>query len=153
MRSAVSPRWIRRFPKAGYVASQILILAALVWLFAEPGVSTPPQLHELGRTFTFVFVPTSLPSLVVGVLAGASRLLDGTVLALIVRLGATLLVVALGVCISFLGMLATFSLYEDPIPLGEYLGLLLGTESSLALSWLVAWGTTRLLKRRRGRSC
>jgi hypothetical protein len=53
-----------------------------------------------------------LPALVVGVLAGTSRLLDGTVLALLVRVGASLLVVALGAWISLLGMLSTFSLYE-----------------------------------------
>jgi hypothetical protein len=152
MRSAVSPRWIRSFPKVGYVASQVLILVTLVWNFAEPGVSTPPDLYGVGWTFTFVFVPTSLPSVVVGVLAGASRLLSGTVVALVVRVGAALLVVALGGCISFLGGLATFSLYEDPIPLGEYLGILAGTESSLGLSWLVASGTTRLLERRRKRT-
>jgi hypothetical protein len=51
-----------------------------------------------------------------------------------------------------LGMLSTFSLYEEPIDVGTFLGLLVGTESSLALSWLVASGTTRLLERRRGRS-
>ena len=152
MRSAVSPRWIRRFPKAGYVASQVLILAALVWLFVEPGVSAPLELWEIGWTFAFVFVLALLPSLVVGVLAGASRLLDGTVLALLVRVGATLLVVALGAWISLLAMASTFSLYEEPVDPGTYLGLLLGTESSLVLSWLVASGTTRLLKRRRGRS-
>ena len=152
MRSAVSPRWIRPVPSAGYVASQVLILAALVWIFAEPGVSTPPELWEIGWTFSFVFVLALLPALVVGVLAGTSRLLDGTVLALLVRVGASLLVVALGAWISLLGMLSTFSLYEEPIPLGKFLGLLVGTESSLALSWLIASGTTRLLERRRGRS-
>jgi len=151
MGSALSTRWIRPVPSAGYAASQILVLVRLVWIFVEPGVSTPPDLYGVGWTFTFVFVPTALPS-VLGVLAGASRLLSGTVVALIVRLGAALLVVALGGCISFLGGLATFSLYEDPIPLGEYLGILVGTASSLALSWLVASGTTRLLERRRGRS-
>jgi hypothetical protein len=93
-----------------------------------------------------------LPALVVGVFAGTSRLLDGTVLALLVRVGASLLVVALGAWISLLGMLSTFSLYEEPIDVGTFLGLLVGTESSLALSWLVASGTTRLLERRRGRS-
>ena len=151
MGSALSTRWIRPVPSAGYAANQILVLVTLVWIFVEPGVSTPPDLYGVGWTFTFVFVPTALPS-VLGVLAGASRLLSGTVVALIVRLGAALLVVALGGCISFLGGLATFSLYEDPIPLGEYLGILVGTASSLALSWLVASGTTRLLERRRGRS-
>ena len=93
-----------------------------------------------------------LPALVVGVLAGTSRLLDGTVLALLVRVGASLLVVALGARISLLGMLSTFSLYEESIDVGTFLGLLVGTESSLALSWLVASSTTRLLERRRGRS-
>jgi MFS family permease len=121
-------------------------------IYADQVGSTPPELWELGWTFSFVFVLALLPSLVVGVLAGTSRLLDGTVLAFLVRVGATLLVVALAAWISSLGILATFSLYGDPIPLGEYLGILAGTESSLALSWLVASGTTRLLERRRGRS-
>jgi MFS family permease len=151
MRSAVSPRWICRFPKAGYVASQVLILAVLVWLFVEPGVSTPPEFWEIGWTFVFVFVLALIPALVVGALAGASRLLGGTVLALLVRVGATLLVIVLGAWISLLVMASTFSLYEEPVDPGKYLGLLLGTESSLALSWLVASGTTRLLERRRGR--
>jgi hypothetical protein len=86
------------------------------------------------------------------VLAGASRLLDGTVMALLVRLGATLLVVALGAWISVLGVATTFSRYGDPVDLGTFLGLLAGTETSLALSWLVASGTTWLLERRRRRS-
>ena len=152
MRSAVSPRWIRLVPTAGYVASQVLILATLVWIFIEPGVSAPPELWEIRWTFVFVLVLASLPALVVGVLACASRLLDGTVLALLVRVGATLLVVALGAWISLLAMASTFSLYGDPVDPGTYLGLLLGTESSLALSWLIALGTTRLLERRRGRT-
>ena len=89
-------RWLRLFPDSGYVVSQILVLVALLGIFFERGISTPLELFGVGYTVSFIFLLALVPSLIVGALAGMSRLLSGTVLALLVRFGATALVVAVG---------------------------------------------------------
>jgi hypothetical protein len=129
--------------------SQILVLVALLGIFFERGISTPLELFGVGYTVSFIFLLALVPSLIVGALAGMSRLLSGTVVALLVRFGATALVVAVGAWIYGLGIVSIFSFYEDPISLGEYLGIVVGMESSLAVCWVIASATTRFLERRR----
>jgi hypothetical protein len=141
--------WLRLFPDAGYVVSQILVVVVLLGIFFERGISTPLEHFGVGYTVSFIFLLALVPSLIVGAIAGMSRLLSGTVVALLVRVGATALVVAVGVWIYDLGVVSVFSFYDDPIALGEYLGILVGMEGSLAVCWVIASATTRLLERRR----
>ena len=81
--------------------------------------------------FLYIFVPASLPSLAVGVVDGFARTPRRTAWGVLLKVVASLLVVALGLFITLIG--AFFLAFTEsnlnadivPLPLGMYLGALL----------------------------
>ncbi|MBA3424235.1 MAG: hypothetical protein ACR2HO_05095 [Rubrobacteraceae bacterium] len=128
---------------------QVFVLLVLIILENEILL----DFDGLVENFLFVFLPAFLPSLVVGVLAGLSVFPTRMRWAVLARIGATVLVVALGVGITFLGGLAMFSLYESTsIALGQLLGAFVGMEAALGLSLGTAILIGRIRRARRRQS-
>jgi hypothetical protein len=146
-----SSRWLRAFPITGYIASQAFIVFALFGVYADAGMYSPLDfsLSRAVETFTFVVVPSLLPALVIGAIAGASWALRGTLWAVVARVGATVLVMALGVVIAYLVALASFSIPQQPISSGMFVGLVVGMEAALGISWGTSVLSRRILKGRR----
>ena len=69
--------------------------------------------------------------------------------AVVGRLGATVLVLAVGVPIAYLVALASFSIPQMPVSLGQLLGITVGMEAALGISWGTSVLTGRILDKRR----
>lgn len=138
--------WLRYFPAAGYIVAQVFFIVALWATLIQLGLSLWP-LYPDPVAFLWVFLPASLPSIVVGVLDGLARLPRRLAWAIPLRVVSSVFVAALGVGISLLGGL--FMNFDDqpftgePVLVGTYLGTLAGMEAALALSWFTA---TRVVK-------
>jgi hypothetical protein len=105
--------------------------------------------------FLYVFVPASLPALVVGAADGVARSLRRTRWIAPLRIVALLLIIMLGPSTALIG--AFFLAFVEsnlnadtvPLPLGTYLGALAGMEAVRAASWGTALLTGRILRGRR----
>jgi hypothetical protein len=60
-----------------------------------------------------------------------------------------LLILALGVAIAYLVALASFSVPQMPLWLGQFLGITVGMEAPLGIPWGTSVLTGRILERRR----
>jgi fucose 4-O-acetylase-like acetyltransferase len=145
-----SARWLKPFPTVGYVASQAFILFTLFGVYTDAGLYSPLELSfsEAVWGFAFVVVPSLLPALITGAIAGASSLLWGTMWAVVGRLGATVLVLALGVVIAYLVALASFSIPQMPLSLGQFVGVMVGMKAALGISWGTSVLSGRIFERR-----
>ena len=146
-----SAPWLRPFPILGYVASQVLILFALFGIYSEEGFYSPLDFSssEAAGSFGFVVIPSILPALVTGAISGASSNIRGTMWAVAARLGATVLVLVLGVLIAYLVVLSSFSIPQQPVTLGGFAGTAVGMEAALAVSWGTSVLIERVFRRRR----
>jgi len=105
--------------------------------------------------FLYVFVPALLPALVVGAVDGVAKSLRRTRWIVPLRIVAFLLVtmLALGTALvaAFFLALVESNLNADiiPLPLGTYIGALLGMEAALGISWGTSVLTERTFQRRR----
>ena len=104
--------------------------------------------------FLYVFVPGSLPALVVGAADGVARSLRHTRCIAPLRIVALLLIM-LGLSTALIGayflVFVESNLNADTVPLhlGTYLGALAGMEAVRATSWGTALLTGRILRGRR----
>jgi len=135
----------------GNVASQVLVLFALFGISLEEGFYSPLDfsMSRAVENFVFVMAPTLLPALVTGAISGATSNTGGTMWSGVARLGATVLVLVLGVSIAYLVVMSSFSIPQQPVSLGGFAGAAVGMEASLGISWGTSVLTGRILQRRR----
>jgi hypothetical protein len=134
---------------------QTFFLFALLQALLERGVESWLYIVPDVVMFLYIFVPASLPALTVGVVDGFARTPRRTAWDVLLKVVASLLVVALGPFITLIG--AFFLAFTEsnlnadtvPLPLGMYLGALPGMEAALAISWGTSVLTGRILQRRR----
>ena len=147
-------RFRRLFPAGCYALVQTFFLFALLQALLERGVES--WLYIVPDVmFLYVFVPALLPALVVGAVDGVAKSLRRTRWIVPLRIVAFLLVtmLALGTALvaAFFLALVESNLNADiiPLPLGTYIGALLGMEAALGISWGTSVLTERTFQRRR----
>jgi hypothetical protein len=148
-------RFRRLFPAGCYALVQTFFLFALLQALLERGVESWLYIVPDVVMFLYIFVPASLPALAVGIVDGFARTPRRTAWGVLLKVVAWLLVVALGLFITLIGAFFLAFIESNlnadifPLPLGMYLGALLGMEAALALSWGTALSTDRFLEDRR----
>jgi hypothetical protein len=148
--------WFRRLvPVGGYVLTQPFFLFTVLQAFLERGAGLSWWPFPDPVMFLHVFVPASLPALVVGVVDGVARSMRRTKLFAVLRIFAFLLVTILGLgtalVAAFFLAFTESNLNADigSLPLGTYLGTLAGMEAVLAVSWGTSVLTERIFQKRR----
>ena len=144
MASSGVGRFRRLVPVGGYVLAQPFFLFTVLQAFLERGVSIWWPFPDFVM-FLYVFVPASLPALLVGAVVGVVR-----------SLGRSRWIAPLRI-VTFL--LITILAFDDSnltgstsgLALGTYYCTLVGMEAILAVLWGIALLTRRFLEGRRTR--
>ena len=154
MASSGGERFRRLVPVGAYVLAQPFFLFTVLQAFLERGVSIWWPFPDFVM-FLYVFVPASLPALVVGAVDGVARSLRRSRWIAPLRIAAFLLVTILSLGTALVA--AFFLAFSDSslnastggLALGTYYGALTAMEAVLAVSWGTSVLTGRILQRRR----